>query len=40
MPSVSKRAVLRWSVRSEAAPVSSARPDAGLPNSTSGRMSS
>lgn len=40
MPSASKRAALRWSVRSEAAPVSLARSAAGLPKSTIGRMSS
>ena len=40
MPSPSKRFALRCSVRSEAAPVSSERPAAELPKSTSGRMSS
>ncbi len=40
MPSASKRLALRWSVRSEAVPVSEARPAAGLPKSTSGRISS
>ncbi len=40
IPSASKRATLHCSVRSEAAPVASARSEAGPPNSTSGRMSS
>src|SRR5215207_11765425 len=40
MPSASKRAAFRRSVRPEDAPVSSARPSAGPPNSTRGRMSS
>src|SRR5215212_1541742 len=40
MPSASKRAALRCRERSEAAPVSLARSDAGLPKSTIGRMSS
>jgi hypothetical protein len=40
MPSASKRAALRRSVRPEDAPVSSARPSAGPPNRTRGRMSS
>ena len=40
MPSASKRAALRCRERSEAAPVSLARSDAGLPKSTFGRMSS
>jgi hypothetical protein len=43
MPSASKRAALRWSVRSEAAPVSEvseARSAAEPPNSTIGRISS
>ena len=37
---IPKRLALRWRVRSEAAPVSPARSAAGLPKSTSGRMSS
>lgn len=40
MPSTSKRAALRRSVRLEASPVSRARASAGPPNSTKGRMSS
>jgi hypothetical protein len=40
MSSASKRAFFRRSVRPEDAPVSSARPSAGLPNGTGGRVSS
>jgi hypothetical protein len=40
IPSASKRTTLRCSVRSEVAPVSFARSEAGLPNSTEGRVSS
>jgi hypothetical protein len=40
IPSSPKRTTLRCSVRSEAAPGYFARSEAGLPNSTEGRMSS